>query len=173
MKRLKTTIAFLVFFVAFSCSKADRQKATFSKEALGETVLNTDGNQIAFNKILSQNKGKNVVIKIWASWCRDCIEEIPKMKELQVAHPETNYIYISMDDTAERWKYGIEKYQLKGAHFMAKDQMKGAFAKAIDLDWIPRCIVIDKKGKIVIYRAVETDFKKVNATLDRLEKETI
>lgn len=173
MKRLKTTIAFLVFFVAFSCSKADRQKATFSKEALAETVLNTDGNQIAFNKILSQNKGKNVVIKIWASWCRDCIEEIPKMKELQVAHPETNYIYISMDDTAERWKYGIEKYQLKGAHFMAKDQMKGAFAKAIDLDWIPRYIIVNKTGKIVLYHTSENDFDKISSILTQLEKGTI
>jgi hypothetical protein len=27
---------------------------------------------------------------------------------------------------------------------MANDQMKGVFAKAIDVDWIPRYIIVDK-----------------------------
>ncbi|MEL1240674.1 TlpA family protein disulfide reductase [Flavobacterium flavipallidum] len=173
MKKLKNTILLLFVFATISCSKSNAQKSAFSEEALAEKVLNTNGSEIAFKNILAQNKGKNLVIKVWATWCRDCVKEMPRMKELQESHPETNYVYISMDDNAEKWKNGIERYQLKGQHYMAKDQMKGVFAKAIDLDWIPRCIVIDKKGKIVIYRAVETDFEKVNATLDRLEKETI
>ena len=173
MEKIKKTIALLIVFIAISCSKSNAQKTTFSKEALSETVLNTDGNAITFKKILSQNKGKNLVIKIWATWCRDCIKDIPKMKELQASHPETSYVYISMDDSADKWKKGIEKYQLNGTHFMAKDQMKGVFGKAIDLDWIPRCIVVDKKGKIVIYRAIETDMEKLDATLSQLEKNTI
>jgi hypothetical protein len=53
---------------------------------------------------------------------------------------------------------------------MANDQMKGAFAKAIDLDWIPRYIIIDKTGKIVLYRAIETDFEKINTILKDLKK---
>ncbi len=48
---------------------------------------------------------------------------------------------------------------------MSNDQMKVVFAKAIDLDWIPRYIIIDETGKIVLYRAIETDFDKINETL--------
>lgn len=173
MKKLGTTIVILLLLVGVSCSKSNEQKTRFSKKALTATVLNTEGNSIAFENILAQNKGKNLVIKIWASWCRDCIKDIPKMKSLQESYPETNFVFISMDDSANSWKYGIEKYELVGDHFIAKDQMKGEFAKAIDLDWIPRTIVVDKTGKIVIYRAVETDFEKVNSTLKQLEKETI
>ena len=51
---------------------------------------------------------------------------------------------------------------------MANDQMKGVFGKAIDLDWIPRYIIIDKKGKIVRYRAIETDFAAIDETLKSL-----
>jgi hypothetical protein len=43
--------------------------------------------------------------------------------------------------------------------------MKGEFGKSIDLDWIPRYIVIDEKGKIIIYRAIETDFEKIDQAL--------
>jgi hypothetical protein len=31
---------------------------------------------------------------------------------------------------------------------MANDQMKGVFAKAIDVDWIPRYIIVDKMVKL-------------------------
>ena len=53
---------------------------------------------------------------------------------------------------------------------MMNDGMKGVFGKAIDLDWIPRYIIIDKTGKIVLYRAIETDFDKINSVVKELNK---
>jgi hypothetical protein len=94
---------------------------------------------------------------------------MPKLKELQANHPDVAYLFISMDKTADKWKAGIEKHQLNGGHFMANDQMKGVFAKALDVDWIPRYIIVDKTGKIVLYRAIETDFEKINETLKNLK----
>ena len=70
-----------------------------------------------------------------------------------------------MDKTVDKWKEGIEKHELRGNHYLANDGMKGAFGKALDLDWIPRYIILDKKGKIVLYRAIETDFEKINNTI--------
>ncbi|MFA9191436.1 TlpA disulfide reductase family protein [Flavobacterium sp. FZUC8N2.13] len=171
MKKTEKFIAFLFLLVCVSCAKSNAQKTAFSKEALSETLMDTQDNQVAFETILSENKGKNTVIEIWASWCGDCVKAMPKIKELQAAHPETNYVFISMDKTADKWKAGIEKHQLKGAHYMANDQMGGVFAKAMDVNWIPRYIIIDKTGKIALYRAIETDFEKINATLDQLEKQ--
>ena len=52
---------------------------------------------------------------------------------------------------------------------MANDQMEGVFANAIDLDWIPRYIIVDKTGEIALYRAIETDFDKINETLKKLK----
>jgi thiol-disulfide isomerase/thioredoxin len=165
---MKKILVVLIAVISFSCSQA--QKTSFSKEALSETVLATDGKQVPFNDILKNHKGKTLVIEVWASWCGDCVKAMPKIKELQVNNPNVDYVFISMDKTVDKWKEGITKHELKGDHFMANDQMKGVFGKAIDLDWIPRYIVIDKKGKIVIYRAIETDFEKINATLKDLNK---
>jgi hypothetical protein len=47
--------------------------------------------------------------------------------------------------------------------------MNGSFGKALDLDWIPRYIIIDKTGKIIVYRAIETDFELINTTLKSLK----
>lgn len=166
---MKKIIAVLFALVAISCADSNAQKSTFSKEALSETLLNTQDQQIAFQDILKKHEGKTVVIEVWASWCGDCIKAMPKLKELQANNPNVDYVFISMDKTADKWKAGIEKHDLKGDHFMANDQMKGVFANAIDLDWIPRYIVIDKTGKIVLYRAIETDFDKINQTLTSLK----
>lgn len=158
-------------FIAFACiSCTNAQKNTFSKEALSETLLATDGSQIAFQDILNKYKGKTLVIEVWASWCGDCVKAMPKIKELQANNPDVAYLFISMDKTPENWKIGIAKHEIKGEHFMANDQMKGVFSKAIDLDWIPRYIILDKTGKIVLYRAIETDFDQINATLRKLKE---
>lgn len=164
---MKKIIVLLIAFATFSCSNA--QKTSFSKEALSETLLATDASQVAFQDILKKYEGKTLVIEIWASWCGDCVKAMPKIKELQANNPEVAYLFISMDKTADKWKTGIEKHELKGDHFMANDQMKGVFAKAMDVNWIPRYIIVDKTGKIALYKAIETDFDIINETLKKLK----
>lgn len=164
---MKKIFALFIAFAAFSC--ANDQKTSFSQEALSETLLTTEGSQLAFQDVLQKQEGKTVVIEVWASWCGDCIKAMPKIKELQANNPDVAFIFISMDKTADKWKIGIDKHELKGDHYMANDQMKGVFANAIDLDWIPRYIIVDKTGKIALYRAIETDFDKINETLNKLK----
>lgn len=164
---MKKILLLLITFAVFSCSNA--QKTEFSKKALSEKLIATDGSKVAFGEILKNHKGKTLVIEVWASWCGDCVKAMPQIKELQANNPEVAYLFISMDKTADKWKAGIEKHQIKGDHFMAKDQMKGVFAKAIDLNWIPRYIIVDKTGKIALYKAIETDFDKINSVLKALK----
>jgi thiol-disulfide isomerase/thioredoxin len=164
---MKKAILLLVAFATFSCGNA--QKTAFSNEALSTTLLSIDGNQVAFQDILNQHKGKTLVIEIWASWCGDCIKAMPKVKSLQNDFPEADYVFISMDKTPEAWKNGIAKHELKGKHYMANDQMKGVFGKAMDVNWIPRYIVVDKTGKVALYRAIETDFELIAKTINNIK----
>jgi thiol-disulfide isomerase/thioredoxin len=165
---MKKLVALVIAFATFTCT-SNAQKTSFSETALSETLMTTNGGQIAFKDILKNHKEKTTVIEVWASWCGDCVKAMPKVKELQANHPEVAFTFISMDKTADKWLAGIEKHELKGDHYMANDQMKGVFGQAIDLDWIPRYIIIDKTGKIVLYRAIEKDFDLINETLNKLK----
>ena len=165
---MKKIFALVIAFATFSCT-SNAQKTSFSETALSETLMTTNGGQIAFKDLLKNHKGKTTVIEVWASWCSDCVKAMPKVKELQANHPEVAYTFISMDKTSDKWLAGIEKHELKGDHYMANDQMKGVFGQAIDLNWIPRYIILDKTGKIVLYRAIETDFELIDATLNKLK----
>ncbi|HEU4496622.1 MAG TPA: TlpA disulfide reductase family protein [Flavobacterium sp.] len=164
----KIFLSLLIAAGITSCTQA--QKTEFSKEALSEKLSASDGKEISFEEILAKHKGKTVVLDFWASWCSDCVKAMPKVKDMISKNPKAQYVFISLDKTADKWKAGIEKHELDaGEHYLAKDGMKGNFGKAVDLDWIPRYIIVDKKGKIVLYRAIETDFEKINAVLKTLK----
>lgn len=160
---MKKTIALFVALASFSCSKA--QKKEFSKETLAEKVTAMDGSEVSFQSVVDKYKGKTVVLEFWASWCSDCVKAMPKIKELQQKNPDVVYVFFSCDKTFDKWKEGIEKHELKGDHYLVKDGMKGSFGKSIDLDWIPRYIIVNKKSKISLYRAIETDFELIQKTL--------
>jgi thiol-disulfide isomerase/thioredoxin len=161
---MKKTIALFVALASFSCSKA--QKKEFSKETLAENIISMDGSEVSFQSVVDKYKGKTVVLEFWASWCSDCVKAMPKIKELQKNNPDVVYVFFSCDKTFDKWKEGIEKHELKGDHYLVKDGMKGSFGKSIDLDWIPRYIVVNKKSKISLYRAIESDFELIQKMLN-------
>ncbi len=165
MKKIAVILVVIVIAFAFSTL----QKESFSKEALTQKLITPENSEITFKEILEKHRGKPTVIEIWASWCGDCVKAMPKVKEMQAANPNVDYVFISMDKAFDKWQSGIAKHELKGDHYWATDGMKGAFGKSINLDWIPRYIVLDGKGKIQIYRAIETDFDKINETLKNLQ----
>jgi thiol-disulfide isomerase/thioredoxin len=165
----KILLLFAIVITSISCSNA--QTKSFSKKSQSEKLTDIEGKEVKFKDVLEKYKGKTIVLEVWASWCGDCVGAMPKVKELQANNPDVVYLFVSMDKTFDKWKAGIAKHDLKGEHYWVNDTegMKGTFGKSIDLDWIPRYIIINKKGEIELYRAIETEFDKINATLKTLE----
>ena len=163
MKKLTMIIAFAMASV--SCSNA--QKNEFSKEALDGKLTKLDGKEVTLADVIKKHKGKTVLIEFWASWCSDCVKAMPKVKEVQANNPNVDYVFISMDKAMDKWKSGIEKHELKGDHYWVNDEkgMKGSFGKSVDLDWIPRYIIVRGEMEVTLYRAIEKDFDKINQAL--------
>ncbi len=160
-----------IFLISMSLIVSSCAQKQFSDETLKINLVNTDGKEEVFQEILNKSKGKTIVIEVWASWCGDCVKAMPKLKELQANNPNVEYLFISMDKKMDKWLEGIQKHEIKGLHYWANDldMMKGKFGKSIDLDWIPRYIIIDKNQQIITYRAIETDFELLNTTLKTLK----
>jgi thiol-disulfide isomerase/thioredoxin len=170
-KKISDMKKLLLVVLAMSSILTSCGQKQFSDETLKMNLTSTDNKEVVFADIINKYKGKTVVMEVWASWCGDCVKAMPKLKELQANNPDVVYLFVSMDKKYDKWLEGIEKHQLKGDHFWANDpeMMKGKFGKSIDLDWIPRYMIIDKNQQIVTYRAIETDFDKLNATLKTLK----
>uniref|UniRef100_UPI00404ADE13 thioredoxin-like domain-containing protein n=1 Tax=Flavobacterium sp. TaxID=239 RepID=UPI00404ADE13 len=158
---------FSAALLTLSCSQA--QQAEFKKEALESIMVSADNESISFQEVLKKYEGKTIVIDVWASWCSDCIAGMPKVKTLQQQFPDATYLFISMDKNYAAWTKGIAKYDVQGEHYLTPDGMKGVFGKAIKLDWIPRYMVVDKTGKIALFKSIEADDEKLIETLKKLK----
>jgi thiol-disulfide isomerase/thioredoxin len=159
---MKKILATLALGLGLTSCQAQTE---FSKESLTAKLINSENQEISFDEILKQNHGKTVVIEVWAS-CSDCIKSMPQVKELKEKFPEVAFVNLSCDKTFDAWKSGIEKHEVTGENYLITDGMKGEFGTSIKLDWIPRFMVINKEGKIVLFRAIEKDFDKIIESIE-------
>lgn len=167
---MKNLFLLPILLFMISCTQA-QDKTAFGKEALDAKMTAVDGKEVAFKDILAKYKGKVVVIDVWASWCPDCKKGMPKVHDLQKQFPDVQYLFLSYDKFDDKWKAGIESFNTTGGdnYHVGVNMKDGAFSKDIVLDWIPRYMVIDKTGKIALFKAIEADDAKLIETLKNLK----
>ena len=192
MKRIFITL-FTLGFIAISCDtkKVDEKISSEIKELKDTLHLKKDtvyvhneqfedvtlnkqfediqGNKITFKDLIAKHKGTPVLIDVWASWCPDCIKGFPELKKVQEKYPNTSYVFLSLDKTKDKWKEAIKKYDLNGNHYYLNEKMKDEFGKSIQLDWIPRYILVDTEGNIALKKAIVANDTLLLKTLDKLQ----
>ena len=150
-----------IFILCLSFLSCKSEPTQFSSEALNDSFVTLNGTEVTFQNILDKHKGKTTVIDIWASWCSDCIKGMSKVKALQANNPEVAYVFLSLDRDPGAWQRGIEKYQVNGDHYFMANGKDCPFADFINISWIPRYLVINKAGEIVIFNVIEADDNKL------------
>ena len=157
MKR--ALIIFLCINTFLNCQSISEEK--FSEKALQDQFINFDGNSVSFKSILDKHIGRDILINVWASWCKDCIKSLPKLQELQKSYPNIDYIFLSLDKSQKAWRRGIERYNLEGEHYFMFSGWKGAMGDFLNLDWIPRYLLVNAEGEIVVFKAIKLNDKNL------------
>ncbi len=175
MKKAVLLLAMVFMFHFWACSQEQKAKQWFSDDALNNKLIKISGNETSLKSVLEMNKGKVVLIDIWATWCKDCIAGIPKVKKLHEKYEKdlVEFVFLSVDKQTDKWKKGIKKYNLPGQHYFIDGGWKSKLCASLPLDWIPRYMIIDKTGKISVYRVVDAKDKKLTETIDKLLKKKL
>jgi thiol-disulfide isomerase/thioredoxin len=109
---------------------------------------------------------KVVYVDLWYSSCSPCIEEFSKLPALknELAKDNVEYLYLAREtshqNSAQRWKNAIKKYNLEGSHvYMSKELEKNVWEligknmpDSSMLEAYPHYMIIDK-AKIVSFSA--------------------
>ncbi|WP_299063970.1 TlpA disulfide reductase family protein [uncultured Polaribacter sp.] len=150
-------------------SSCNLEKPTeFSNLALKEVVFDLKKSQKTFKSVLDTYRGKKILIDVWASWCSDCIKGLPSVKNLQKEYPDVVFLFLSVDKSQSEWKNGIRRFKISGEHYnLPKGMKNGDFVDFINLNWIPRYLVVDEKGKISLFKATRASD---DAIVDALNK---
>jgi thiol-disulfide isomerase/thioredoxin len=113
---------------------------------------------------LSQYLDRVVVLDVWASWCKPCVQNTERLETLKTEHPEWNgrveFLAVSADDDSEAaaklWK----------AHKWTKITCVWtgpSILKACHLSGLPGALIIDEKGVVVT-----NDLSDIRGVLTRL-----
>ena len=96
--------------------------------------------------------GKYVVYDFWATWCPDCREDIPAMKDLYAKYGDkVTFVGISFDTDPEKLdafvaENGIGWTQL--SDFVTKKESK--VADDFRVKWIPSMYLVGPDGKVML-----------------------
>ncbi len=121
-----------------------------AKNAHLEKLENYSANQI-FNFILEKNKGKNIYLECWATWCAPCKEEMPKTKKLmeEIEGKNIVFAFLNVDSKEEAWKANLSEFQIGGQHYYLDKEQSSEIRKFLKVEGIPYYFLINEEGKIV------------------------
>lgn len=158
MHRLPSALVLFVCALIFFPSRA-------SSVISGEVAPIFELSDLGGNKhAISDYLGKVVLINFWASWCRECVTEMPSLNTLYTQFSRQGLVVLGV--TVDR-KYEDAAAAAKKAHIafpILLDNKGEVFMKKYAIFGLPTTIIIDRKG---IVREI------LIGTQDFLEKEMI
>lgn len=121
-----------------------------AQEAPDFTLTDRAGNGIG----LKDNRGKVVILHLWATWCRPCREEFPLFEKMFRRYKDRGVVFfpvaIDRDKMAEEVRSLAREYGASFEVYLAKE---GAITDRYWSLGVPETYFIDKNG-VIAARAV-------------------
>ncbi|MEP1487736.1 MAG: TlpA disulfide reductase family protein [Algibacter sp.] len=103
---------------------------------------------------LDDLKGKYVYIDIWATWCVPCLKEVPFLEKVEKEFHGKNIHFVSIsidnDKAFDKWKKMVTDKNMTGIQLIADNSWSSSFIDGYQLSGVPRFILLDPEGKIVM-----------------------
>jgi peroxiredoxin len=97
---------------------------------------------------LADYKGKVVLLNIWATWCRPCVEEMPSMEKLYQELKDEDFEILAVSVDVSGAKAVIPFMKKHKLSFPALADTKGTIKSLYQTTGVPESFIIDKDGII-------------------------
>ena len=116
----------------------------------------------------SDLRGKVVVVNFWATWCPDCIKEMPKLVDTHRKFAGRGYETVAVAVSKDRREDVVRFNAEHALPFRAVFDQSGEVAREFgNVRITPTTIVIDKNGKILKRYVGEPKWSELHELLER------
>ena len=114
------------------------------------TATTPDGTTARLSSYMQ--RGKLTLIDFWASWCGPCRKAIPQVKAMLDKHADRlTVISCSLDEKETAWRKAMDEEKMPWQQLLVSQQtLKDNVAQAYMISSIPRLVLIDSEGRIVM-----------------------
>ncbi|MFK7808272.1 MAG: TlpA family protein disulfide reductase [Saprospiraceae bacterium] len=101
--------------------------------------------------MLSDLRGKIVLVDFWASWCGPCRRENPNVIKVYEKYKDKGFdvLGVSLDRSKDPWLKAIKKDQLPWHQISDLRGWKNEVAQLYSISSIPHTMLVDREGKII------------------------
>lgn len=118
----------------------------------------------------SSLRGKVALIDVWATWCGDCIRELPAMRGLHAAYAKRGLHIVSLSvdelqETADQFRHGREEMPWMHGWAGIAPEGQGPLA-GFEVTWLPTTILVGRDGRILAL-APDLESAEFHAMIER------
>ncbi len=132
--------------------------------------------KVKLEELLKSQNGKPVLVNLWATWCKPCVEEFPELLKIKedFADKQLEVILISLDfgeDAKEKTTNFLKKMGVDFETYSNAFEKDEDLINVFDNNWngaIPATFIYDKDGKLSSaligkrsYEVFKTEVEKV------------
>lgn len=145
--RLSDRLASNIYVKQLDCLLQHMEATAPGRFAPDFTLPAADGKPVT----LSALNGQPVLLVFWASWCPDCLEEMPQLARLFHELPDRSItlVTLSLDTRREAALQAIHRYGLPGYHLCDEQSWKSPIVADYAVRGIPHLVLISSEGRIV------------------------
>lgn len=161
-------------FTSFNVSAQE----TNASSMLAKTTFKDLYNQDVLLKDYNIPYRSGLLVNIWATWCKPCVEELPSLMKLQAKTQDITVVALSVDRHPKIVKNFLRRNRIPESVFVNLIDVSGKKSKALGYSKVPTTLLIDNKGKIVDVfigpRKWDSDFMvaSLKASLEKASKDT-
>lgn len=154
---LKNSI-YLFFIVGlFACEQPQQKQVTISALEIEVPVskLASLAEYDEFKDLMANEKGKVVLVNLWATWCKPCVHEMPMLEKLHQNYKGKGLkvMALSIDEVAKADSLVVpfwEEMNFSMDNYLIAHQDPGAFVNKIDPLWLgllPTSFIFNTDGE--------------------------
>ena len=116
---------------------------------------------------LNQMAGKYVLVDFWASWCKPCRKEHPKLKEVYQEYQKKGFevVEVSLDTNKDLWKQAVKADQLVWKQISDLNGFDNPIAVNYGVRSIPSNFLINQQGVIIAKNIKPEELKTILSDL--------